>query len=116
MTPELLASIVAVVLSLAASYLPGFSDWYAALAPSYKRLLMLGLLALTALGSLVVACAGFARPAGLSLACDEAGALALFKSFLAALVANQAAYSITKRSSSASLALPASNAGGGARG
>ena len=100
MTPELLSSIVAILLSLAASYLPGFSDWYASLAPTAKRLVMLVLLAITSALSLALACAGYAQPAGISLTCDQAGGIALFKSFVAALVANQATFAITPKSSS----------------
>ncbi len=45
MTPELLTSILGVVFSLCASYLPGFSAWYQTLDTTLKRLVMgLGLL------------------------------------------------------------------------
>jgi hypothetical protein len=98
MTPELLSSLAAIALSLAASYLPGFSPWYGALPGEHKRLLMLGLLAAAALACYGLACAGLAEPLGLALSCDEPGALSLVRSFLAALVANQAAFSLTPRS------------------
>ena len=106
MTPDLLASLCAMLLSLAASYLPGFSPWYNALESLHKRLLMLALLAAVSLGCYGLACAGLApllavSPAGssvdFSLTCDTPGALALLKAFFAALIANQAVYQISKR-------------------
>jgi len=109
MTPELLSSIVAILLSLAASYLPGFSSWYASLNPTAKRLVMLLLLTLTSAASLGLACAGYSDSLGLSLTCDQAGGLALFKAFVAALVANQAAFAITPKSSSRSRVTPTSS-------
>jgi hypothetical protein len=102
MTSELLASLCAMLLSLAASYLPGFSAWYNALDSLSKRLVMLALLAAVAAACYSLACAGlldlFASPdARLSLACDPPGASALLKAFLAALLANQAVYQISKK-------------------
>jgi len=44
MTPEVLSSIVAILISLSASYLPGSSAWFEALDGSFKRLLMLALI------------------------------------------------------------------------
>jgi hypothetical protein len=95
MTPELLASIAAVLLSLFASYFPGFAPWFDALAPNAKRLLMLALLVLTTLACYVLACADLAASFQIPATCDPAGATDLVKAFLAALVANQAAYLIT---------------------
>jgi hypothetical protein len=95
MTPELLASIAAMLLSLAASYLPGFSTWYSALDTLFKRLLMLILLAAVSAAAYALACAGYASSLHISLSCDAPGALDLFKTFLAALLANQATYQLT---------------------
>jgi hypothetical protein len=106
MTPELLASLCAMLLSLAASYLPGFSTWYSALESLPKRLVMLGLLAAVSAACYGLACAGLLQPLasqlgsgepGLSLTCNTPGALALLKAFLAALLANQAVYQISKK-------------------
>ena len=43
-TPEFLAAVAGVVLSLAFSYVPGLRDWYEALAGEFKRLIMAGVL------------------------------------------------------------------------
>lgn len=89
MSAELLSSIAGVLLSLAASYIPGFSDWYAALGGNPKRLVMLAALALAA--------AGFSL-APLFPQIEEPW-LSIVKAFIAALVANQAAFAISPRRS-----------------
>jgi hypothetical protein len=108
MTPELLASIAAVLLSLFASYFPGFAAWFEGISPNAKRLLMLALLALTTLGSYVIACADLAAAFKIPATCDPAGAVDLVKAFISAIVANQATYLITPdgRSLSAKSATP----------
>jgi len=98
MTPDLLTSIFAVILSLLASYLPGFSPWYGALDTVKKRLFMAcGLLAI-ALAVAGIACAGYATQIGVTLTCDVAGAWTTLRAFLAAIAVNQAAYQLTKHS------------------
>ncbi len=85
LTSETLSALAGLLLSLAASYLPGFRQWFDALTGERKRLLMLGLLALATAGV-----AGFEllnrRPL------DLPGVAA---AFVAALAANQAAYLIS---------------------
>lgn len=98
MTAEMLSSIVAVLLSLAASYLPRFSGWYQGLEGGSKRLLMLALLAVSALGVYGLACAGLSESLGLGVSCNLSGGLALLRIFLAALISNQAAFAISPRS------------------
>jgi Kef-type K+ transport system membrane component KefB len=95
MTADLLASIVAILLSLAASYVPGFSPWFAKLDGIQKRLLMLGLLAAAAGGSFALACAGLAADMGFSLTCDQPGAIGLMRIFVIAVISNQAACAIS---------------------
>jgi hypothetical protein len=102
MTPELLASIAAVLLSLFASYFPGFAAWFDGISPNAKRLLMLALLALTSLGSYGIACADLAAAFQIPATCDPAGAVDLIKAFIAAIVANQTAYLITPEGRSSS--------------
>ena len=92
MTADLLSSIVGILLSLAASYLPGFSGWYGPLDASRKRLVMLGLLAGVALAVYGLACAGWG---GSVVTCDETGITAIVRAFVAALIANQATYLIS---------------------
>ena len=106
LTPELLSSIAGVLLSLLASYLPGFSTWFDRLPATHKRLLMLGLLAAVTAAIVGPACAGLGQawdlrslglPAiGLPATCDQGGITLALQSFILALVANQSAYLISK--------------------
>lgn len=96
MSAELLSSVLAVVLSLLVGYVPGFSGWFGALPGVQKRLLMAGLLVVIGAASVGLACAGVALP--FSLSCDYAGGWAVLRAVLAALVANQATYSLLVRS------------------
>lgn len=99
MTPEILSSLAGILLSLLASYLPGFSPWFDNLLPNYKRLFMLLLIFAAAVASLGVSCAGWGDLVDPMVACTQAGAVGLIKAFLAALIANQAAYLISPKSS-----------------
>lgn len=97
MTADLLASTASVFLSLLFSYVPGFKSWYEAQAPTSKRLIMLGLLALVAAGSFAAACAQFGDALRLDVVCSRDGAIGLLEAFIAALVANQAAFLISPK-------------------
>lgn len=99
MSAELLSSLGAMALALAAAYLPGFSTWFQSLSGEVKRLLMAGLLAAIAGAAFGLACAGggWAAGLGLELACDAPGAWGLARAYLAALLANQATYSLAVR-------------------
>lgn len=94
MSPELLASVGGVVLSLAFSYIPGLDTWYAALDGKAKRLVMLGVLFATALAVFGLSCAKL----WVSVTCDQAGAIELVKAFIMAMVANQATFLMSPRS------------------
>ncbi len=97
MTPETLTSLAAILLSLLASYCPGFSPWYNRQTPENRRLVMLGLLLAAALGVFLAACTRLLDPLLPGLACDGPSALLLARLFIAALVANQAAFLISPR-------------------
>lgn len=94
---ETLSSTAGILLSLAFSYLPGFKTWYYPLASDKKQLIMVGLLFVVALGSVGLACTGLAADFGLTVTCDRVGVLAVVQAFIAALVANQAAYALTPK-------------------
>lgn len=95
MSADFLSSIAGAALSLAFSYLPGASDWFGQLDGTRKRLVMLGLLLLTSLAVFALSCSAWASDLGLEIACSQSGAIGLARSFLLALVANQAAFSIS---------------------
>lgn len=97
MTPQSISTIASVILSLAFSYIPNLSDWYAKLDSIHKRLIMLGLLILTAIGSFGLACTSQGKAFGLQLTCDQPGAITLLQSLILALMANQSTYLITPK-------------------
>lgn len=97
MTPDPLSAIAGVVLSLVFSYVPGASDWYGALSGTLKRLVMIGLCLLVALVQFALSCTQLAQAFGLTVTCDQSGAVYLVNAFIAALVANQAAYLVSPR-------------------
>lgn len=93
-TVELLSTIAGIVLSLAASYLPGFDAWYAGLDGNRKRLVMLGLLAAASATVFGLSCAGWFSPL---VTCDKPGVERLLSVFISAVIANQAAYAISPK-------------------
>jgi len=97
MSTTQLTSFAGVLLSLAFAYLPGVNSWYQALSGEVKRLLMLGLLTVTAAGAFGLSCAGFGQNVGLSLVCDQGGMFGLLQTLLTALAANQATYLLAVR-------------------
>ena len=103
MTPALLSSLAGITLSLFFSYVPGISTWYEALTATYKRLVMLFLLAVVSIGAFGLACLGwlpyFTDQGGVPAAvtCSQQGGVELLTAFVLALVANQSTYLITPK-------------------
>jgi len=94
MDAELLASVTGILLSLLFSYVPGIKDWFESLAASNKQALM-GLLLLSVSGAVFgLSCAGLVD---VGVVCDKAGALGMVSVFVAALIANQSMYLLTKK-------------------
>ena len=98
MSPEVLSAAAGVLLSLAFSYVPGLSGWFASLEGTHKRLVMLAALVLVSAGVFALSCTSstsalLEQPP----ACTQNGLLGLLQSLLLALVANQAAYQISPR-------------------
>ena len=92
-TSELIVGAAGVVLSLVFSYIPGLRTWYAGLKDEIKRLIMLGLLLLTAGAIFGLICYGLIVSG--NIACDKNGIIGLVKLFVLALIANQSTYLIT---------------------
>ncbi len=93
MDATFLSTLSGTVLSLAFSYIPSLKDWYAGLESQGKAVVMLGVLALTAVGLFAASCGGLY----VTVACDQAGAIELGKFFFTALIANQSTYLVTRR-------------------
>jgi len=91
MTAEQLSAVAGIVLSLALSYIPGLRAWFAGLPGDYKRLIVLALLIVVTGAAFGLSCGGVIQ----AVACTQEGALGLITSFIAALVANQAAYTVS---------------------
>ena len=93
LSPETLAMIAGVILSLIFSYIPGARNWFDQYAPEAKRLIMLTLLAIVAGSSYGLACAGILT----GIACTVPGAIDVVWTLILAVIANQAAYSISPK-------------------
>ena len=92
---EGLSALAGILLSLGFSYIPGVSQRFGELAPTQKRLVMLGLLLACALGVFGLSCL---QTGWLSMVtCDQAGAWGLARVFAAAVIANQAAFTVSPR-------------------
>ncbi len=84
-------SLAGAVLALLFGYAPGVRQWYEALEPTQKALVMAGALLLA---SVLLYLAGCYTPWQVGVTCDETGFWTLTQMFIAALVANQATYLI----------------------
>ena len=93
LTPEILSAVAGILLSIFASYFPGFSAWYEALNATHKRLVMLAMLLVVSLAAFGISCAGLEN----TVSCTQSGAWILVKIFITALVSNQAAYLISPK-------------------
>lgn len=95
MSADLLASLAGILLSLLFSYIPGLNGWFDLLEPIFKRLLMLLLLILVSAAAYGLSCAGIFP----TVTCDREGLLGLVSAFVGAMIANQAAYLLSPRTS-----------------
>lgn len=94
-TPEILASIAGVLITLAFSYTPGLRTRFAALQTEYQRLIMLGILVGIAAGIVGLSCAGFSADIGLNVACSRSSVIGLITALISAVIANQSTFSLT---------------------
>jgi len=99
MTGSTLAALAASLLSLLFSYVPGFKTWYSPKDPYLKRLIMLALVIVAAMGAFSFACAGLADDFSVKVSCDAFGAWGLVRAVIAAVAANQAVFLISPRKS-----------------
>lgn len=87
-----LGAISGVVLSLVFSYIPGLKEWFAKLPANYKQAVMGGLLVVIAGVIVGLSCANLV----IYITCNKEGILGFVNVLIAALVANQSMYLITK--------------------
>lgn len=95
MTPETLALVAGIILSLVFSYIPGLNTKFAGLSSEVKRLIMLGLCILVGAGAFGLTCAGFGDVIGAQLACTKQSLVTLFQSIALVAIANQSAYALS---------------------
>lgn len=93
LTPETLAMIAGIIISLLFSYIPGLNVKFAALAPEVKRLIMLGILLAISAAAVGLACGNIIVITG--FVCNQAGITTIVWSFILAVIANQSIYSIS---------------------
>lgn len=94
-----LASLAAIIFSLALEYFPGLSDWYGKLPNNQQKFVALLTIVLAAGVALGLSCTSFTIP-GVDLSgitCDQSGVQAVTQALIAALVANQATYLIARK-------------------
>ena len=96
MNENIVMSLAGAVLALTFGYAPGVRQWYEALEPTRKALVMAGALLLA---SVLLYLAGCYTPWQVGITCDETGFWTLTQLFIAALVANQATYLVAVRPS-----------------
>lgn len=94
MTPELIASTAGVIISLVVEYVPPVARVWASLTGDRKRAVMGALMVLVGAGAYALACVGWADVFGLPTTCDQRGVAEVVRAVIAALVANQATYTI----------------------
>lgn len=105
MSPTTLSTLAGAMLSLAFSYLPGLSAWYARLGErpegsgdggTRKRLVMLAALLFSTGIVVLLSCSGWGDLAGaMQVDCDRPGLVNVLQSLLGAIVANQSVHRIS---------------------
>lgn len=102
MNADLLSYVLGIVTSLLLAYVPGLRARFAALDATRKRLIMLALMVLTALGIFAAGCAGLTD----AVTCDKAGAIKLLRLAIEWAVASQTAFLLSPRDAKAKPAAP----------
>lgn len=98
LTPALLAAVLAALLSLAGTYIPGLNTWLAGLATEVKQAIMGGLTILIGVVVYVLACTpsiGFPY-----VLCPQGGVWELVGVIIAALTANQVTFMVSPQPNS----------------
>lgn len=96
LTPEFVAAVLAGIVSLAFTLIPGLNSKFAALADDVKRAIMAGLSALIAVIVYVIACTP-SIAAGFPVACPTGGLWELVTIIFLAVTVNQGVYAATPR-------------------
>jgi hypothetical protein len=95
LTAESLSLTAGTLLSLVFSYVPGAKGWFMQFDPQVKRLIMLGLIIMTACIVFGLACLEWAAEFGISVSCSQSGLFGLVRQAVLAIIANQGIYAIS---------------------
>jgi len=95
MSAENLSLIAGTLLSLVFSYVPGAKGWFTQFDPQVKRLIMLGLIIISAGVVYSLACLGWGTEFGINLQCSQSGLFALVEQVVLTIIANQGVYAIS---------------------
>ena len=93
MTPQVIVTVGAIVLSLLFEYVPGIYEWHQGLGKRVTAAIMAGFMALVVLFSFLLSCYG---PYDL-LECNETGAWNGIELYVLALIANQTTYQLARK-------------------
>jgi hypothetical protein len=91
-SPEILVAICGALLSILFSYIPGLSTAFAALSTEAKRLIMAGILLVTAVVIFILNCYSILQA---GVVCNQAGAVQLVWYLILAIMANQSVFALT---------------------
>lgn len=92
-TPEVISSIVGVIVSLLFSYFPWLRTKFAALTQEARSGIMILLMAVVAVATFYLSCNGIITT---DIACDQNGVTQLIYIFIITLTANQGTYLATR--------------------
>ena len=91
MTPEMIAAIVGIAVSLGLEYIPGFKDIYNSWANKYQKLFAIGVGLLVVYGAFGLGCGKFLVP---FWPCTGDGAIDALYAFFAYVGANQGFFAL----------------------
>ena len=97
MTLETLTALTASLTSLLFSYIPGLRDWFGQFNGTQKRLVMIWVVSVVAIGVYGLSCSEWRSWLEYPFRCDQSGVMTLIKLLFDALVANQATYALSPR-------------------
>ena len=89
-TPELLASLAGVLLTLILSYVPTLNVKYAAMSAQTKSLINLGCLLAIAVGIVLLSCTNVMA----IIACQKADLIVFVQTFIFAMIANATSFTV----------------------
>lgn len=91
MTPEMIAALVGIIVSLALEYIPKFKDWYNSKTDTEQKLIAVGIGFIVVEGAFGLGCLSLIVP---YWPCTWAGEWVAFQALIAFVLANQTVYAL----------------------